>query len=86
MSNANASPSPRAALSGALLPPQVIPGSLSDVVGPDLRIEESKQNEFDPNFPEDSIRADPDNIAGAFNSVEQNLIAIENNNLGEGVE
>lgn len=45
------------------------------------RVEESQQREVEANQENlnESIRNEPD-IAGAFNSVEQNLIAIENNN------
>ena len=76
MSNANPSPSPRAA--------NALPGghaNYNDLIGEpnqqnnllSQRIEESKQNEFGINayqpFQSDSIRIEPE-IAGAFNSVE----------------
>ena len=86
MSNANPSPSPRAAI-----PVPGAQGNFNDAEGLSSqqnmiqqRMEESKHNEYEIDGYQanqhDSIRNEPD-IAGAFNSVEQNLIAIENNNL-----
>lgn len=90
MSNANGSPSPRAvAMSSSIVPVPMVEGSLSreDVnrAGADTqRVEESKENDHQSNAvnlnPESSIRNEPE-IHGAFESVEQNLIAIESNNV-----
>lgn len=90
MSNANGSPSPRAAaLSSSIVPvAPVAEGTISREManGNDTqRVEESKEGEIQASGvdvgPNDSINNEPD-IAGAFNSVEQNLIAIESNNVG----
>ena len=78
MSNANASPSPRAvALSSSIVPvAPVAEGTISREManGNDTqRVEESKEGEIQASGvdvgPNDSINNEPD-IAGAFNSVE----------------